>query len=299
MRASASAGAPAISRSALIGERADLTYDYDYLGAGPETLARSRRRRVAALRRPSGRSSLIGQGALARPDGAAIARAGREGRASKSARSRTAGTASRVLHTAAVARRRARSRLRAGGRRRSRPPQMAQGRRARRRCSCSAPTRSTSRPARSSSTSARMATAARIAPTSSCRAPPIRKSPASMSTPKAACRWPRAPLPAGRRARGLGDPARAVRRARAEAALRLACAAARRAVQARIRISRASTRSRPATRPRSRSSPARGGTPDKAPFRSPVDGLLSDQSDRARLRHHGGMLGAGARPAAR
>ena len=39
MRASASAGAPATCRSALIGEKADLTYDYDYLGAGPETLA--------------------------------------------------------------------------------------------------------------------------------------------------------------------------------------------------------------------------------------------------------------------
>ena len=39
MRASASAGAWAISRSASSGERADLTYPYDYLGAGPETLA--------------------------------------------------------------------------------------------------------------------------------------------------------------------------------------------------------------------------------------------------------------------
>ena len=39
MRASASAGAPASSPIGVIGEQADLTYAYDYLGAGPETLA--------------------------------------------------------------------------------------------------------------------------------------------------------------------------------------------------------------------------------------------------------------------
>ncbi len=51
----------------LIGERAELTYGYDYLGAGPETLASVAA--AADLKRPIW---LIGQGALARKDGAAI-----------------------------------------------------------------------------------------------------------------------------------------------------------------------------------------------------------------------------------
>jgi len=54
---------------ALIGERADLTYDYDYLGAGPETLAGLKADVLGEAQRPLW---LIGQGALARPDGAAI-----------------------------------------------------------------------------------------------------------------------------------------------------------------------------------------------------------------------------------
>jgi len=58
----------------VIGERADLTYDYAYFGAGPETLA------SFAPPPPLGREGaglnrqiwLVGQGALARPDGAAV-----------------------------------------------------------------------------------------------------------------------------------------------------------------------------------------------------------------------------------
>jgi NADH-quinone oxidoreductase subunit G len=53
----------------LIGEKADLTYDYAYLGAGPETLAEFASHTPAKLER---QIWLIGQGALARPDGAAI-----------------------------------------------------------------------------------------------------------------------------------------------------------------------------------------------------------------------------------
>jgi NADH-quinone oxidoreductase subunit G len=53
----------------LIGERADLTYDYAYLGAGPETLARFLDHPPAALKR---QIWLVGQGALARPNGAAV-----------------------------------------------------------------------------------------------------------------------------------------------------------------------------------------------------------------------------------
>jgi len=54
-------------RVTLIGERADLTYDYEYLGAGPETLATVTA--ASDLKRPIW---LIGQGALARKDGAAV-----------------------------------------------------------------------------------------------------------------------------------------------------------------------------------------------------------------------------------
>ena len=60
----------------LIGERVDLTYPYDYLGAGPETLAD-----VAAalhdfgwvLKKAEHPLVIVGMGALSRPDGAAIA----------------------------------------------------------------------------------------------------------------------------------------------------------------------------------------------------------------------------------
>jgi NADH-quinone oxidoreductase subunit G len=60
----------------LIGERADLTYRYDYLGHGPETLAE-----VAAGRHPFSDVFskaerplvILGAGAMARPDGPAVA----------------------------------------------------------------------------------------------------------------------------------------------------------------------------------------------------------------------------------
>ena len=53
----------------LIGERVDLTYDYNYLGAGAETLARYLETGAIELQKPI---FLLGQGALAREDGAAI-----------------------------------------------------------------------------------------------------------------------------------------------------------------------------------------------------------------------------------
>jgi NADH-quinone oxidoreductase subunit G len=53
----------------VIGEKADLTYDYAYLGAGPETLATFVNHDKAKLER---QLWLIGQGVLARPDGAAL-----------------------------------------------------------------------------------------------------------------------------------------------------------------------------------------------------------------------------------
>ena len=53
----------------VIGERADLTYDYAYLGAGTDTLASFTNHAPASLRR---QIWLVGQGALARRDGAAV-----------------------------------------------------------------------------------------------------------------------------------------------------------------------------------------------------------------------------------
>lgn len=53
----------------LIGEKVDLTYAYDYLGAGAETLADLVKRAGPAGERPM---VLVGQGALTRGDGAAV-----------------------------------------------------------------------------------------------------------------------------------------------------------------------------------------------------------------------------------
>ena len=60
----------------LIGERLDLTYPYDYLGAGPQTLAdvaTATHAFGAALKKAERPLVIVGMGALARPDGAAIA----------------------------------------------------------------------------------------------------------------------------------------------------------------------------------------------------------------------------------
>ena len=59
----------------LIGIEADLTYAYDYLGAGPETLAKVADGSHQFLKRLEGAERpmlILGQGALARPDGAAV-----------------------------------------------------------------------------------------------------------------------------------------------------------------------------------------------------------------------------------
>jgi NADH-quinone oxidoreductase subunit G len=53
----------------LIGEKADLTYPYNYLGAGPESLAQFIDHAPAQKEKPM---FIIGQGALNRPDGAAV-----------------------------------------------------------------------------------------------------------------------------------------------------------------------------------------------------------------------------------
>src|SRR6478736_480335 len=53
----------------IVGEKADLTYPYNYLGAGPESLAQFVDHAPAQKEKPM---FIIGQGALNRPDGAAV-----------------------------------------------------------------------------------------------------------------------------------------------------------------------------------------------------------------------------------
>jgi NADH-quinone oxidoreductase subunit G len=53
----------------LIGEKADLTYAYDYLGAGPDSLAKLAEQANKKAERPM---FIIGQGALNRADGGAV-----------------------------------------------------------------------------------------------------------------------------------------------------------------------------------------------------------------------------------
>jgi NADH-quinone oxidoreductase subunit G len=58
----------------VIGQKADLTYTYDYLGAGPETLAAITRHSFAdTLRQAERPMVVVGAGALTRGDGAAVA----------------------------------------------------------------------------------------------------------------------------------------------------------------------------------------------------------------------------------
>src|SRR5262245_10541095 len=60
----------------LIGERADLTYPYSYLGAGPQTLsdvASGTHEFGAVLKRTDHPLVIVGMAGLARPDGAAVA----------------------------------------------------------------------------------------------------------------------------------------------------------------------------------------------------------------------------------
>jgi NADH-quinone oxidoreductase subunit G len=85
----------------LIGERADLTYDHDYLGAGPETLADLVAGRHGFSDKVGGAQRLlviVGQGALARPDGLAVLSLAAQ--AIRSAAEGWAGLS--ILHTAAA-----------------------------------------------------------------------------------------------------------------------------------------------------------------------------------------------------
>ena len=92
----------------VIGERADLTYTYNYLGAGPETLAEFADHPPAGKTKPM---FIVGAGAFARPDGEAVlARLAKAALAAGVVKDGWNGF--NVLHTAASARRRPRSRPR-------------------------------------------------------------------------------------------------------------------------------------------------------------------------------------------
>ena len=56
----------------VVGEQADLTYPYTYLGAGPDTLGDLPRSFADVFAKASRPMVLVGQGAIARPDGAAV-----------------------------------------------------------------------------------------------------------------------------------------------------------------------------------------------------------------------------------
>ncbi len=63
------------ARIALVGEQADLTYRYEHLGAGPASLADFSGDFADAFRAAQRPAVIVGQGALARPDAAAVLRA--------------------------------------------------------------------------------------------------------------------------------------------------------------------------------------------------------------------------------
>ncbi|HEX5378702.1 MAG TPA: NADH-quinone oxidoreductase subunit NuoG [Phenylobacterium sp.] len=82
----------------VIGEQADLTYGYEYLGAGPQTLAglaKSKSDFVKALKDARSPAIILGAGALARADGAAVAKAA-------AGVAKTFGMTWNVLHSAAA-----------------------------------------------------------------------------------------------------------------------------------------------------------------------------------------------------
>ena len=274
---------------------------YDHLGAGPETLARSGRRRAhsaEALKAAKHPLIIVGPGrAVARADGARRAVAAPPRR--RSAVGAVDGRLERLLRAAhrGLARRRPRHRLRAGrGRARCAPDDgraarstllvPARRRRDRRR-----------RPAPFVVYIGTHGDAARTAPTSSCRARPTPRSPAPTSTPRAGCSSAtRAGFPLGRGAGGLGDPARAVRSCSAsrlpfDSLQQLRATALCRPIPTSRAIEHG--RRQPTRRAFARCAASRR-SPDKAPFRRAVDGLLPDQPDRPRVRGHGRMLGAGA-----
>jgi len=175
----------------VIGERADLTYRYEHLGTGPQALAdiaSGRHAFSATLKRAAHPLVVLGTGALARPDGAAIASLAAQlvtglPAAAEPGRRAQAGTATACCtrrhrasphstwdsHPALAALRR-----RPWLRRARSTPSFSLGR-----------TRSRSERAPSSSMSAPMVIAAPCAQTSSCPEPPIQRNRRFTSIPRA------------------------------------------------------------------------------------------------------------------
>ena len=89
--------------ASLIGQRVDLTYPVDYLGAGPETLQQvaAGGAVVDALRQAERPAVIVGMGALARPDGAAVLGVARK-LADDAGLVRDGWNGFNVLHTAAA-----------------------------------------------------------------------------------------------------------------------------------------------------------------------------------------------------
>ncbi|RAK52892.1 NADH-quinone oxidoreductase subunit NuoG [Phenylobacterium deserti] len=84
-------------RVGVIGEQNDLTYAYDYLGAGPQTLSGLSRQRndfVKALKEAKAPAIIVGAGALSRTDGSAVLKAA-------AGVAKSFGMTWNVLHTAA------------------------------------------------------------------------------------------------------------------------------------------------------------------------------------------------------
>ncbi len=89
----------------VIGEKADLTYDYEHLGEGPDSLSelassKAKGKFVRALKAAERPLIIIGQGAIARPDGAAVLSAAARV-AIASGAVKTGWNGFSVLHTAA------------------------------------------------------------------------------------------------------------------------------------------------------------------------------------------------------
>ena len=85
-------------RIGVIGEAADLTYEYEMLGAGPQSLdslAKSKGEFAKALRAAKAPAIIIGAGAVGRADGAAVVKAA-------AAVAKTFGMSWNVLHSAAA-----------------------------------------------------------------------------------------------------------------------------------------------------------------------------------------------------
>ena len=181
----------------LIGERADLTYPHEYLGAGPDTLvnvATSAHDFGSILSRAERPLVIDRHGSAGAAGCACDYFACCQDRAQWPA---TTGTDIRFCTRRQRASVRSMSALFLGSTVATRPRWLSLERSTC--CFCSAPTRSTSHPGPSSSISAVMATAARTVPMSSCRARPIRRSPASTSIWRGGCRCP--PVPRFRRER--------------------------------------------------------------------------------------------------